>query len=358
MISLRRALPRAVTLVAALLLFVAVPSTTASMAAATPQPGFVATGSNLLANSGFEHPTPDRTGPAAWATDVGYPAVTMSWDRVVAHSGRHSVRITSSSPADVRWVQQVAVRPHTLYRLTGWIRTSQVTPSPESADTGANIGFLGLWDRSVAVVGTRGWTEVTITVDSGDLTRLTVAARLGFWSGLATGTAWFDDLNLTPVTATDRLVNGGFERGPRLAGAIPASWGALQSVPTSTLTWDRQVAHSGRYSVRIDSPAPNDALWVQGVAVRPHTLYRLSGWIRTSNVAHTAEIVDAGANLSFLGGWDYSTPVHDTHGWTHVSVTGDSGDQNYMFIAARLGYWSGFTTGTAWFDDLTLTPLG
>jgi hypothetical protein len=46
-----------------------------------------------------------------------------------------------------------------------------------------------------------------------------------------------------------------------------------------------------------------------------------------------------------------------THDWTYVSAVTDSGDAQYLLVAARLGYWSGTTSGTAWFDDLSLIPL-
>ena len=130
------------------------------------------------------------------------------------------------------------------------------------------------------------------------------------------------------------------------------------SVAVQTFRWDRMVSHTGGRSAMVQSTASNDAMWAQTVGVRPHTLYQLSGWIKTADVAHSGDLVDAGANLSFLGTWDMSAGVFGTQGWTYVSVTTDSGDQSHLTVAARLGYWSGGTTGTAWFDDLTLTPLG
>lgn len=315
-------------------------------------------GTNLLTNSGFERSAVGGGAPAAWTADTEVSSSTLAWDDGVSHSGRHSVRIQSPTPADVWWVQTVDVRPHTLYRLSGWIKTRDVARSPEVRDSGANISLLGTFDRTVAVLGTRDWTQVAVTLDSADLTQLTVAARLGFWGGVTAGTAWFDDLRLTQVSTTDRIVNGGFERGAHLAGAIPQAWGEVESQSVARFTWDRTVAHSGDRSARISATAPDDAMWAQSVVVRPHTLYRLSGWIRTRNVAPSTETVNPGANLSFLGTFDRSDPVLGTQGWTFVSVTTDSGDQTQLVIAARLGFWGGQTTGTAWFDDLTLTPLG
>lgn len=152
------------------------------------------------------------------------------------------------------------------------------------------------------------------------------------------------------------LGNSGFEQ--RVPGqALPARWTTDSWLPTSSSGWDGSVSHRGRRSVRIESSTPNDARWVQDVVVLPHTLYLLSGWVKTVDVAHTAELVDAGANLSVLGGWDRSVETFGTQDWTYVSFTINSGDRTTLTIAARLGFWAGTTTGSAWFDDLTFVQL-
>jgi hypothetical protein len=153
------------------------------------------------------------------------------------------------------------------------------------------------------------------------------------------------------------LGNSGFEQ--RAPGqALPAQWSADSWLPTGGLGWDDSVSHRGRRSVRIESSAPNDARWVQEVVVLPHTSYRLSGWVKTVDVAHTMELVDAGANLSLLGEWDRSGAMYGTQDWTYTSLTIDSGDRTTLTVAARLGFWAGTTTGTAWFDDVSLVQIG
>jgi hypothetical protein len=318
-----------------------------------------ALGAGALANAGFERA--DQTGaqPRGWTTNAWAPTAVFAWDRSVARQGHRSVRIQAGEMNDAEWLQTVAVQPDTLYRLAGWIKTSQVARTVESVNAGANLGFFGSWDRSTAVMGTSGWTEVSATTYSGHNTQLTVAARLGYWSGVTTGTAWFDDLSLTAVAQPERIANPGFERGTHAAGAIPTGWGTVAAVgSSSSFAWDRAVSHSGKRSVRVTSATADDAMWVQSIPVWPNTWYELSGWIRTRDVAHSTDVLDPGANLSFLGTWDRSAPVFGTQRWTRVSVTTNSGTQAYLVIAARLGYWSGVTTGTAWFDDLTLTALG
>jgi hypothetical protein len=40
-----------------------------------------------------------------------------------------------------------------------------------------------------------------VTFNTGSSSRIVIAARLGYWAGTATGTAWFDELRLEPVDA-------------------------------------------------------------------------------------------------------------------------------------------------------------
>lgn len=138
----------------------------------------------------------------------------------------------------------------------------------------------------------------------------------------------------------------------------PRDWRRDVFRPWSELTWDDEHAYAGRYSIKISSPVPNDVRWIQTVTVEPNTRYELSGYIRTEDVATSAEPVSAGANLSIMGGFVYTEPVLGTRDWTYRSLTFDSGAATEVTIAARVGFFSGTSTGTAWFDNLRLRPVG
>jgi hypothetical protein len=104
---------------------------------------------------------------------------------------------------DARWIQNVPVEPNTRYYLSAWIKTEDVAHSPQSVDVGANISLLGTWNHSPGLLGTQDWTRTGFFFNSESNTQVTVAARLGFWSGITTGTAWFDDVRLAAVVPTD-----------------------------------------------------------------------------------------------------------------------------------------------------------
>jgi len=160
---------------------------------------------NLIVNSGFEDGSYAPTNhPTGWSTDAWQNTSTFRWDNSISHSGTNSVKIISSTPNDARWIQTVSVTPNTDYILSGWIKTQNVAKDPTAAlDIGANLCLLGnlqdpLWDHSPDLKGTNDWTYVTFHFNSGNRSSVIVAARLGYWSATATGTAWFDDITLTP----------------------------------------------------------------------------------------------------------------------------------------------------------------
>ncbi len=153
------------------------------------------------------------------------------------------------------------------------------------------------------------------------------------------------------------LSNGSFEEGDYSPTGTPTDWQIEAFQSSAIFSWDDTYAKSGTKSVKIFAPILNDARWIQAANVEPNTPYFLSGWIRTDSVDHSSESEDAGANLSLVGTWEHSVGVFGSQGWTRNSILFNSGDEPQVTVGARLGYWAGTTTGTAWFDDLRLEPI-
>jgi len=166
----------------------------------------------------------------------------------------------------------------------------------------------------------------------------------------------YAELN-TSEAPLNLLSNGSFEEGAYSPTESPIDWAWDAWQPSAIFTWDNTQARTGDKSVKIYAPTSNDARWIQSVDVEPNTLYFLSGWIKTDNVGHSSEPVDAGANLSLFGTWEHSAGVFGSQDWTQNSILFNSGDGIQVTVGARLGYWAGTTTGTAWFDDLQLKPI-
>lgn len=155
---------------------------------------------NLLPNGSVEDGVyPD--GPFGWKRQAFGPEASLTWDMEFAHGGAHSVKILASQPNDAAWIQTITVAPNTNYLLSGWIKTDSVAHTEGSV--GANLCLFGTWQQTAAVIGTTDWTQVRMSFNSGPSGTVTIGARLGYWSGTTTGTAWFDDMRVTEIRATD-----------------------------------------------------------------------------------------------------------------------------------------------------------
>ena len=66
-----------------------------------------------------------------------------------------------------------------------------------------------------------------------------------------------------------------------------------------------------------------------------------------------------GANLSVEGIYAFSEKYYDTDGqWQYIEYYGETGpDQDYLTVFARLGGYSGVSTGKAYFADLSLKKV-
>ena len=107
-------------------------------------------------------------------------------------------------------------------------------------------------------------------------------------------------------------------------------------------------------AVSIMNIGENDARFAQNVDVEPDSLYMLSGYIRADGVTG-----GHGANLSVEGVYAFSEKVYDTNGqWQRIEYYGETGPgQHSLTVFARLGGYSGVSTGTAYFADLSLTKV-
>jgi hypothetical protein len=148
-------------------------------------------------NPGFEDgPYDPREPPPDWRAAAVDPLSVMAWDDAEAHSGSYSVRIASAQPNDARWIQKVKVTPETDYVLSGWIKTEDVVHGGGAIEAGANLDVFGTWDHTPALLGTNDWTYVEVPFNSDSSTELEIACRLGYWSSVASGTVWCDDIEL------------------------------------------------------------------------------------------------------------------------------------------------------------------
>ena len=184
---------------------------------------------NLLPNASFEEQRDGK--PTGWRT-VTHSGRGEFSVADIGHSGNRSVKISSEQGGDVSWSAQVPVRPRTDYLLTGWIKTAGAQKI--GGARGAMLNVHEMQDPvrggTKAIAGDNDWTQVQLNFNSGQMTEVTINCLFGGW-GRATGTAWFDDIELKPAPGSQ--LAGEVGRVVRLVTTHYAQRGPVDSiVPT------------------------------------------------------------------------------------------------------------------------------
>jgi alpha-N-arabinofuranosidase len=182
---------------------------------------------NLVPNASFEQPAAPQ--PANWTTRIWQGQAEFGY-ATVGHEDSRSVTIASKAGGDASWGVTVKVRPYSMYRLSGWIKTRDVTAN------GGRGALFNVHELMAAhtppLVGTNGWTRVEVLFETADRENVEVHCLLGGW-GLATGEAWYDDVRLEWVSAVER----------RPAVTIDA---AKTGEPISKYIYGQFIEHLGR----------------------------------------------------------------------------------------------------------------
>jgi mono/diheme cytochrome c family protein len=155
-------------------------------------------GPNLLPNPGLEKIGPDGL-PEGWKRrDYGKRAGNpgAQWEIVSGkenvHGGEHALRCITRDDADTSFYAEVEIKPHTRYRLSGWVKAHALK---------GKISFNDHINRAETDRVTRDskWTEVEVIYDSGEAKKASINIL-----HVAKGDGYYDDVKfceLKPVTA-------------------------------------------------------------------------------------------------------------------------------------------------------------
>jgi cytochrome c553 len=109
---------------------------------------------------------------------------------------------------------------------------------------------------------------------------------------------------------------------------------------------------TGKHCLKITSDKGSDTSWFTDVPVEPGALYKLSGWVKTQQVKgargalFNVHVLDAGA----------TDPVAGAKDWTYIEHIVKNDNRTSFSINCLFGGW-GKSTGTAWYDDLSLVQM-
>ena len=164
---------------------------------------------NLFANPGFEDADPeDPSQPAHWTVRTYWGQAEHLWVEGAGRNGSRALVIRAEPQlfwqlahmedgADTSWCTEVSVEPNTRYRLSGWIRTRDLTH--RASTHGALFNIHPKHQVTQSVFDTSDWTQVSLEFETGPTERkLSINCLYGGW-GRSTGEAVYDDLELIPL---------------------------------------------------------------------------------------------------------------------------------------------------------------
>lgn len=156
------------------------------------------------------------------------------------------------------------------------------------------------------------------------------------------------------ISGPNLLPNPSFEE---VSDGLPAGW----QVRTYSGVAEHEVitdeARSGERSLQISSKKGSDSSLFALVKVKPNTDYQISGWVKTTNLrgargaqmnAHEVQQQPNGSRTNAFR--------ETTSEWKKITVVFNSLDRTELTINCLFGGW-GRSTGTAWWDDVSLHEI-
>jgi len=176
-------------------LFIFLPAAMGTFSRVGARPQTQASASKAIVNPSFEEM--DGKLPKGWRTINWQARAVFAVDDSLAHTGKRSVKISSADGADASFQAVVSVKPYSKYKLSGWIKTQDLKPGTSK---GALINLHAMDIMTKAVSGTLDWTRVEVEFDTEASDAVSVNCLFGGW-GRATGTAWYDDVQLELISS-------------------------------------------------------------------------------------------------------------------------------------------------------------
>jgi mono/diheme cytochrome c family protein len=149
------------------------------------------------------------------------------------------------------------------------------------------------------------------------------------------------------TSAAGLIANSGFEA---MTGDLPSGW--VKATYTGKGEFTRVDGGRTGFCVQITSTEGADIGWMTTIPVKPRTKYRATAWIKTKDLKGAT-----GALLNLNGHPAKSKAVTGTKDWTKVTMDFDSENRTSVEMNCLYGGW-GQSTGTAWWDDVTVVELG
>ncbi len=303
----------------------------------------------ILENGDFEEGSNFQ--PDNWSDDMYFydDRTTYSWSNS-GIGGSSCIIINSTDYNDARVVQTIQVTPGRTYTLSAYVKGENII-ADQGADIGANICLMGGWEVSSSEnsTGTFDWKKIDLTFVAPASGTVQIGCRLGFYSNLMKGVAYFDNVTLTEQED--------FETG---SGSTPLDWStsAYWNDGRTAYTWETNAGINNSKCISINSTDYNDARWTQTVQLTPGKVYSLTAYVKGENIiADPNNNGEQGANISIMGEWAASASANSTgtFDWKPIHLDFLVPESGSVTITCRLGFYSSCMKGKAYFDNLSIS---
>ncbi len=308
--------------------------------------------SNPVANGGFE--ATDANGmPSGWAFGRFSGSYVATADTAVHAEGLRSLRLQAAQTARVAVYQDVPVTGGHNVTLNQSIKLENIVST--SIGVTIRVQYYNAAGSSLGSTIYGGWKGTQDWFRLGYVLQPPVAAvkaRLEYFLWEASGTVWFDAIQLDDSPPSGGLLrNGGFEYHD--SSGKPTEWTFAGYSGTYESAVSAADYHEGLKSLRIHAAAPARVSAVQDISVTPGQYYKLSQWAKTDAVEG-----ELGAVLRV----QYYNSANTSLG----SVLFDEwkGTNDWFFssfyirppanaVKARLEYFLWNSSGTLWLDNVS-----
>lgn len=156
-------------------------------------------GIGYISNANFERPVNfNYVGTKRKWIKQGYILNSdfFAWGSCIGRNGSGGISVEApvGSPNDLAATLKINVAPSKFYRLHAWVRTENIVDGH-----GANICIYDTWSNSGPLTGTNDWRTISFEFQAPATGEVTIGCRLGYWAGVSTGKAYFDDIWIEEV---------------------------------------------------------------------------------------------------------------------------------------------------------------
>jgi hypothetical protein len=307
--------------------------------------------------------------PDGWTTGKQLLNSSSGWAANESHSGTRSLKIVNLKGNDAYWQGQAITCRSGVNGFSASIWTKMEKISKDSLRLYCTFNVYlkqagGQIDKFIVCMDiprrrSEEWGETSKTFYfAEDIVKIIPQCRFA-----GVGIVYFDDLSIRPLKIDKQksgnlLSNGGFELRNNMGG--PLGWSTSHQELNNSSGYIKNVAHSGKYSIKIVNRNMSPAKWEGRFIELPAGVHNvlLSGWSKSEDVGQQGlyclnfYIIHKDGSGKFFYPQSLSFSRKSKWEFRNAVYASDKEIKKIKPICLFQG-----ATGTVWFDDISIRVL-